>query len=91
MEHRWGKRISVNLPVQLQTRGGIVTAGRILNISRTGALIKAQTALPVFARVDVYVNDRSMPSYVARADGDLLGVEWCDSPVTRPIMDGHAA
>ena len=91
MEHRWGKRISVDIPVQLQTRGGIVTIGRILNISRTGALIKVGTALPLFARVDIHVNGHSMPSYVARIDGDLLGVEWCDSAMPRPVLDGHAA
>ena len=91
MEHRWGKRIAVDIPVELQTRGGIVTAGRMLNISRTGALIKTAADLPVFARVDIHVNGHSMPSYVARADGDLIGVEWCDSAWPRPVLDAHAA
>ena len=91
MEHRWGRRIAVDIPVELQTHGGIVTAGRMLNISRTGALIKVQAALPLFARVDIHVNGHSMSSYVARTDGDLLGVEWCDSTMPRPVLDGHAA
>lgn len=78
MEHRWGHRICVDIAAPLRSRSGAVAVGRIVNISRSGALIRTNAALPLFARVDIYLEGCSVPSFVARVDGRDIGVEWCE-------------
>ncbi len=78
MEHRWGKRISVDIAVPLRSRWGALTIVRMVNVSRTGALIRTNAPVPLFARVDIHIDGQSLPSFVVRTDGDHIAVEWCE-------------
>ncbi len=45
MEHRWGRRQPINLMVRFFAMSGITGAGRLLNISSTGALLATTATL----------------------------------------------
>src|SRR5271157_2411766 len=79
MEHRWGKRVSVDIPVRLRCRASAVVEARIVNISRSGALIRTNLPLTVMARVDIYLNEDAISSFVTRVESSGIGVEWCES------------
>ena len=94
MEHRWGSRISVDITAPLRRASGCRSLARIVNISRSGALIRTDAVLPLFARVDIYLAGRGVPSFVARVDGDDIGVEWCEPAhevLTALLRPAHAA
>jgi len=80
VEHRWGKRVSVSIPVRFSGRDGGAAQGYIVNISGSGALIRAAQAVHRLARVDVDIDGHIFPSYVSRVDGSGFAVEWCESP-----------
>jgi len=87
MEHRCGQRISTDVPVSLIALPAAIGAGRILNISSTGALIQTDLALPLLSVV--YLEVRGAPrgagmsgrfaAFVVRQCPDGVGVEWCDA------------
>ncbi|MGA2187923.1 MAG: PilZ domain-containing protein [Steroidobacteraceae bacterium] len=78
MEHRWGKRISVDVPIRLRCRACGMAEGRIVNLSVSGALIRTNAALSLLAQVEILLDDGILPSYVTRIDGNGVGVEWCE-------------
>jgi hypothetical protein len=79
MEHRWGNRISVDVPVRLRHRGGDAGEGRVVDISQSGAFIRTKVVFGDLARVDVQFDGRVVPSYVTRVASNGVGVEWCES------------
>jgi hypothetical protein len=79
MEHRWGKRALVDVPVRLRCRAGRVAGGRIVNISRSGALIRTHLALARLAYVDIHINGVAAASFVTRVESGGIGVEWCEA------------
>lgn len=85
MEHRWGNRIIVDLPVSIS---GASVAGRgvLRNLSSTGGYV--ETALPLAALTMVRVqiprgNHGLAPvdtwGLVVRQDQGGVGIEWCDA------------
>lgn len=78
MEHRWGKRVSVDFPVQLRSTSGAVAAGRIADVSTSGALIRTDLKLDPLMRVDIFIGDLPVPAYVVRTPSGAVGVEWCE-------------
>jgi len=76
MEHRWGTRASVDIPVRLRCRASNFMDARLVNISLSGALIRTEMVLAPFAPVDVSLNDCTVPSFVVRVESDGIGVEW---------------
>ena len=85
MEHRWGNRSIVDLPVSIC---GASVAGRgvLRNVSSTGGYI--ETALPLAAltmvRVQIARDTHGLApadawGLVVRQDRDGVGVEWCDA------------
>lgn len=78
MEHRWGRRVSVNIFVRLSYSDGDTADGRIVNVSRSGAFIRVRHAVSPLARVDVNFNGHTMESYVSRVEDDAFAVEWCE-------------
>jgi hypothetical protein len=84
MEHRWGHRIDCGARVRLCASGAIAGAGRLRNVSMSGAFIETSVDLPLFARIAVSVV-RSGPeplqepvllATVVRVAHDGVGVEW---------------
>ena len=84
MEHRWGERLVVDIPVQVSVPPLFLASGRILNISVSGAWISGRFDLPPLARAFVVFNlapggtRESMPiaCFVARVRPEGIGVEW---------------
>ena len=72
MEHRWGQRTAVNIPVRLTCQTYGAGEGRITDISLSGARIQTELELPPLALVNVIVE----PS-------DTVGSGWCHGPDTR--------
>ena len=86
MEHRWGQRVTLEIPVRLFVGGRLLGRGLLRNVSISGALIETSLELPVFTNLVV-----SLPSVsevapdspelaangVRRVPGGIA-VEWRD-------------
>jgi len=98
MEHRWGQRITVNLPGRLTCPSHVVGRGRLINISASGALIAVDVALPLLASVklEIDVQDRNgggspleLTGFVVRRAPGRYGLEWHElAPGTAALMAG---
>ena len=86
MEHRWGERIRFDLPVQIAVPLKSLRPARIVNLSLSGACIKADYELKALSRVDVIIaipcnagdQRSSITAYVTRSNSTGIGMEWCD-------------
>ena len=84
MEHRWGDRIEVDIPVQVSVPPSVIGTGQVRNISISGAWISGRFDLPPLARAFVVfdleiagVRERlPIACYVARVRPEGIGVEW---------------
>jgi hypothetical protein len=89
MEHRWGHRLSTNIPVRLrcmQSRdSGCRCLGCLENVSASGALIR--TELGVCPAPNIVVETlvpalgqqgRELPASVVRAGSGEIAVEWME-------------
>ncbi len=81
MEHRWGQRDEVAIPVRLrwQHRYG-AAIGEITNISTSGAWVQTAAQMPLLAPIEVdmrSVEGRSrIEAYVVRRTSSGIGIEW---------------
>ncbi|HYJ39371.1 MAG TPA: PilZ domain-containing protein [Steroidobacteraceae bacterium] len=87
MEHRWGQRMRCLARVRLSAGAENTGAGRVRDVSSSGAYIETSFDIPVHARVTLLVqgNESStrvveIAASVARRDREGIGVEWCDTP-----------
>lgn len=55
MEHRWGRRISVDVGVSVQYRPLGRVRGRLRNLSSSGAFVQTSHPLPTNARVEIVI------------------------------------
>lgn len=85
MEHRWGERVALDIPVWLTARPFSVRAGRLTDLSASGAFIVSGCELRVLSRVQVVIDlARSrhpmavVAAYVTRKPKDGIAVEWCE-------------
>jgi hypothetical protein len=86
MEHRWGQRVAVDIPVRITGHPFSVRTGRLANLSVSGAFIKAELQLRLLSRIQVAIDvpHRSrhdapiVAAYVARKGKDGIGIEWCE-------------
>jgi hypothetical protein len=86
MEHRWGTRIGVHIPVRV-TAPHVSTAsiGRLTNLSLSGAFITGFWLRPL-ARIQVSVEWplplqpalEKLPAFVARVCEEGAGIMWCE-------------
>jgi hypothetical protein len=82
LEHRWGERFPLDLPVQLavNTVGGI--DARLKNLSLSGALIEADFTLRIHTVIEIKVpmplstQPATVKGYVIRKFNDKVGIEW---------------
>lgn len=79
MEHRWGQRVAIKMPVGFN--GCPQAMSWIRDVSASGAFIETTSLASLFSLVHVtFMVGGSMQSvfaYVARVCGDGVGVEWC--------------
>ena len=85
MEHRWGRRIDVDIPIHVTLAGTpLMKRAQLSNLSMTGGLIKADFKFRVLSRVYVVFGPLlsdlaatpSLTGYVARDYRHGIGVEW---------------
>ena len=85
MEHRWGERIRVDLPVTVSAKQVERVRGCMRNLSLSGALLKIDSDLPLHTLIEVCV-ELPLPSrqparllaHVARRWEEDVGIEWCE-------------
>lgn len=86
MEHRWGERVGVDIPVRIAVHPFSVRNGRLANLSVSGACIEADFDVRVLSRIQVAIElpHRSkheaptVAAYVTRRLKDNIGIEWCE-------------
>jgi PilZ domain len=86
MEHRWGERVGVDIPVRLTVRPFSVKSARLTNLSLSGAFIKGGVDVRVLSRIQVVIEVPArfkhatpiVSAYVTRKFKDGIGVEWCE-------------
>ena len=85
MEHRWGERVRVNIPVQVSARLLDDIDGCIKNLSLSGALMKTAVDLPLHALIEVTIklpapapHTEAILAHVSRKLKNDVGVEWCE-------------
>jgi hypothetical protein len=86
MEHRWGERVGVDIPVRVTGHPFTVRTGRLYNLSVSGAFIRADLDVRPLSRILVAIDlphrpksDAPMiPAFVTRKLKDGIGVEWCE-------------
>jgi len=83
-EGRWGNRVRVNIPVNISANG-LSGEGRIQDLSLSGALVKAEADLRLYALVKVSIDmawrsqkPAQIMGYVSRKKAGGVGVEWCE-------------
>ncbi len=78
MEHRWGSRKEISLPVELQRPGFAPVRARIEDLSLSGAKLRLSAPLPALAQWDVRIGEHVVPAWIVRRTANGIGVEWCD-------------
>ena len=89
MEHRWGHRLSTNIPVRLRCMqspdSGCRCLGCLENVSASGALIKTELGICPAANVVVQtlapafgLQDRELLASIVRASSGEIAVEWME-------------
>jgi hypothetical protein len=85
MEHRWGVRVEMRLPVLLEHGHGEVTPASLCNVSISGALIECEKPAPLFAALVVVVppaegrpNALRITGRVVRREAGFIALEWQD-------------
>jgi hypothetical protein len=86
MEHRWGRRIAIDLPVRLVLSRGMVVWGRVRNVSMTGAFIQCVQPILVGTLVSIERTSgtgrwpaRALEAMVIWARDAGAGLEWCET------------
>jgi hypothetical protein len=73
MEHRWGERVRLELPVRITAHPFAVRSGRLLNMSVSGAFLMVDFPMRPLSRIEVVFDQRqrakceapAVPAYVA--------------------------
>ena len=95
MEHRWGKRFTVDLAVRVAGRPYTVRMGRLVDLSVSGAFITVAVDLRPLSRLQVAITalphrpSHATPmiaAFIARTCKDGVGVEWCEH-APKPVLE----
>lgn len=86
MEHRWGRRLVLKVPVWLIAESGDPVLGETQNISASGAFVLTVRPLALGARIEVEViapgrreqRPERVSAHVIRRTRDGAAIEWCD-------------
>lgn len=84
MEHRWGRRNVVRVPVRLIGESGEAVTGQTENVSISGAFIRTARILPLGTRLEVEFphpdglaeEPERIGAHVTRRTRDGVGIEW---------------
>jgi hypothetical protein len=100
MEHRWGERLKVDLPVRIWTAYGNVGAGEVLDLSVSGAFIRTRLQIPLLSPLNVAFRSRrhsgrlqdsaTYVAHVVRREESGIGIEWFDFATEDVVAVTHA-
>jgi hypothetical protein len=93
MEHRWGTRIAVHIPVRVTAAHiSMASIGRITTLSLSGGFITGLSCRPL-ARIHLSFEHpllqrpvEKLAAFVARVCEEGAGIVWCDF-APRPIAE----
>jgi hypothetical protein len=85
MEHRWGERVRVNIPVHVSAAAAAGFGGCVKNLSLSGALVKSDCELRLHSLIEVHI-ELPPPSpriaivkaHVSRKLNEGVAIEWCE-------------
>jgi hypothetical protein len=84
MEHRWGERVRVNLPVYVSAGAYTGFDGCMKNLSLSGALMNSDWDLRLHSLIEVHIQLPPSPrvdiikAQVSRKLKEGVGIEWCE-------------
>jgi hypothetical protein len=98
MDHRWGLRLPVDIGVRLVHMPYTLGAGRLREISISGAFVRTGILLPLLARIRIlgiskdYDPRDALEAYVVRRGRSGYALEWSElSPVAlTPLLPAAA-
>lgn len=85
LEHRWGARVQVNIPVRVEATALPMGNGWMKDLSLSGAFIKSDRDLRLHTLVEVSIalpppSSRTavIKAHVSRKFKEGVGIEWCE-------------
>jgi uncharacterized protein (DUF58 family) len=90
VEHRWGERLEVALPVRIRAPFGLIGAGLVVNFSVSGAFMATTLPVAPLSRVSVsfrfgrraarimQLGSSTFEAQVVRQNAAGFAVEWCE-------------
>lgn len=79
MEHRWGQRVAIDVPVRVAVGGRALGRGLLRNASVSGALIETALELPVFSNLVLSIPAvGDLAASIVRCEPGRFAVEWRD-------------
>src|SRR3977135_3348526 len=90
MEHRWGERLEVALPVRIRAPYGLIGSGLVINFSVSGAFIATTLPVAPLSRVRVsfrfgrraarimHLGSSTFAAQVVRHNSAGFAVEWSE-------------
>jgi PilZ domain len=85
VEHRWGERVPVSIPVRVAAQTLVGIGGRLKNISLSGALMRANVELRLNSVIDISIKlpspatgDAVIMAHVTRKANQDVGIEWSE-------------
>lgn len=89
LEHRWGVRSRLDIPVRIDCSSGVLVLGVMRDASVSGAFVSTAVPLPAMTVVKlVPVSTRceardAVEAFIVRRTAEGAGLEWCDfAPVS---------
>ena len=100
MEHRWGRRVSLQIPVQLISDGAAPALGHLENLSVSGAFVRTGWRGPLGACIELEVLPKAsreqrpnrVLAHVVRSTHEGTALEWCElAPQTVRLLLARAS
>jgi PilZ domain-containing protein len=93
MEHRWGSRKAIDVPVRFIALPATIGTGRITNVSMTGAFLETRLELRPMALLYVEMihlsqgpgRRKRLSASVVRRTELGVGIEWCEPASKSPL------
>ena len=96
MEHRWGERVGVDIPVRISAHPFAMKHAQLTDMSVSGASLETDLDLRVLSRIHLLIEvphrirseASSVAAYVTRRGKSGVGIEWCEfaPPVVSELL-----
>lgn len=85
MEHRWGQRVEVGVPVRVRARGGGTHRALLRDVSASGAFVQSFSPPAPYSAVTIEFDDSALTAggtvakaFVVRDEPEGFGLEWVE-------------